>query len=213
MSVDVKICGINDPYAMKAAVEGGARYVGLVFHPASPRAVNAGMAAELAALVPPHIMKVGLFVNPKDTELRDILKDVPLDMIQLHGKEPPKRVASVKGMTGLPVMKAIALAASADLDKISEYETVADRLLFDAKAPEGALPGGNARTFDWSLLDGKTFAKPWMLAGGLNAHNLAEAVRMAHPPAIDVSSGVEDHPGHKNSAKIRELLMLATRLS
>ena len=212
MSVEVKICGINDPRAMKAAVENGARYVGLVFHPASPRAVTPAMAADLANLVPPLVTKVGLFVNPKDTDLRDVLKDVPLDMIQLHGDEPAKRVASVKGMTGLQVMKALSIATPADLDKVPEYEAVADRILFDAKAPEGALPGGNAKAFDWKILAGKSFKKPWMLAGGLNAHNLEEAIRVANAPAIDVSSGVEDHPGHKNIAKIRELLILAGRI-
>jgi phosphoribosylanthranilate isomerase len=212
MTIEVKICGINDPRAMKAAVEHGARYVGLVFYPASPRAVTPAMAADLANLVPPLVTKVGLFVNPKDTDLRDVLKDVPLDMIQLHGDEPAKRVASIKGMTGLQVMKALSIATPADLDKVPEYEAVADQILFDAKAPEGALPGGNAKVFDWKILAGRSFKKPWMLAGGLNAHNLEEAIRVASPPAIDVSSGVEDHPGHKNIAKIRELLILAGRI-
>lgn len=213
MSIDIKICGINDVAAMEAAVDHGARYVGLVFYPPSPRNVTPETAQYLTTLVPPLVTTVGLFVDPKDEDILRVLQDVPLGMIQLHGDEPPKRIKSIKGLTGLPVMKAIKISTAEDLEKIPAYEEVADYLLFDAKSLEnGALPGGNAKAFDWSILQGQKFAKPWMLAGGLNAQNLAEAVRITGAKIVDTSSGVEDRPGHKNVKKIIEFLAVGKRL-
>jgi phosphoribosylanthranilate isomerase len=214
MTISVKICGINDAIALTTAVEAGARYVGLVFYPPSPRAVTVELAQQLAALVPPHVTTVGLFVEPKDKDLLAVLQHVPLGMIQLHGDEPPKRVAAVKGMTGLPVMKAVKIASAEDLKTIPAFDAAADQLLFDAKAPPhmDALPGGNALAFDWGLLQGIKTTKPWMLAGGLNAGNLVEAVRITGAKMVDVSSGVEDSPGKKNPDKIRELIKLAQQL-
>jgi phosphoribosylanthranilate isomerase len=212
VSVDVKICGISDAVAMQATVAAGARYVGLVFYPPSPRAVTIEAARQLAALVPASVTPVGLFVDPNDDDLRYVLASVPLQIIQLHGDETPERVTTVRKLTGLPVMKAVKITTTADVAKARSYESAADLLLFDAHAPGAALPGGNARAFDWSLLHGQSFAEPWMLAGGLNAGNLAEAVRITGAKIVDISSGVEDAPGRKSPDKIRGFLGLAKRL-
>jgi len=213
MAIDVKICGITDEAGLRAAVEGGARYVGFVFHPPSPRALSAETARKLATLVPASVTAVGLFVDPDERELHALLKNVPLGMIQLHGKESPTRVMSVRAITGLPVMKAIGIGTVDDLAQIAAYESVADRLLFDAKpATDAKSPGGNAESFNWALMKGHVFKKPWLLAGGLTAQNLAEAVAASGAPGVDVSSGVEDRPGHKDPAKIREFLDAAKRL-
>jgi phosphoribosylanthranilate isomerase len=206
--IQAKICGVRTPEAIAAAVEGGARAIGLVFHPASPRAVDAAFAWQLARLAPTGLQVVGLFVDPQDDEIERVVAQVPLDLIQLHGKETPGRVADVKSHFGLPVMKAIAIGEASDLDRARSYEQIADRLLFDAKAPAGVsvLPGGNGLAFDWTLLTGQRWSRPWMLAGGLNQDNVAAAVRASGAASVDVSSGVEDRPGHKDPAKIRAFL-------
>lgn len=215
MAVEAKICGINAPEAMAAAVEGGAAYVGLVFYPPSPRAVTERQAAALAVLVPSSVVKVGLFVDMDDEGFRRILAAVPLDLLQLHGAETPERVRAVRALTGLPVMKAIKVATEADVAAADRYLGIADRLLFDAKAPpdlKGALPGGNALAFDWQLLGTHRWPCPWMLSGGLDAGNVADAVRISGAPAVDVSSGVERRPGVKDPAKIRAFLETVKRL-
>lgn len=215
MSVVVKICGINAPEAMAAALEGGARYVGLVFYPPSPRSVARETAAQLAAPVPSHVAKVGLFVDADDAALAQVLEAVPLDLLQLHGAETPARVAEIKRRFGVKVMKAVKIAAAADLDKAQEYVDVADRLLFDAQEPKGmagALPGGNGLVFDWQLLAGRQWKLPWMLSGGLTADNLAEAVAITEAVAVDVSSGVEERRGVKSPEKIRRFLEVARGL-
>jgi len=209
MTVRAKICGLNDPEAVRAAVEADAAFVGFVFYPPSPRAVTPGRAAELAALVPSGIGKVGLFVDAGDAEIDAVLAKAGLDMLQLHGKESPERVAELRERTGIRVMKAIPVAASADVERAPSYYKVADWLMFDAKPPKNmtnALPGGNALAFDWLLLKDWDFPLPWMLAGGLDAGNVAEAVRLSGARFVDVSSGVEDSPGVKNPDKIREFL-------
>ena len=215
MSVDVKICGLSTAETMTTAVEGGAAFVGLVFYPPSPRAVTPEQAAPLAALVPDGVIKTGLLVDAEDATIETILKDVPLDLLQLHGSETPERVAAIKARFGLPVMKVVKLRQQGDLEAVEPYLAVADRLLFDAKPPAEmteALPGGNALAFDWSILAGTTWPIPWMLAGGLTPDNVAEAVRISGAPAVDVSSGVEDSPGVKNSNKIRAFLDAARAL-
>ncbi|MEQ8355668.1 MAG: phosphoribosylanthranilate isomerase [Kiloniellaceae bacterium] len=212
MSVDVKICGISTAEAMTAAVEGGAAFVGLVFYPPSPRAVTPVEAAPLAALVPGGVVKTGLLVDADDSAIETILKEVPLDLLQLHGAESPKRVAEIKLRFGLPVMKVVKLRQQGDLESVQPYLAVADRLLFDAKPPAemaGTLPGGNAVAFDWTILAGTTWPLPWMLAGGLTPQNVAEAVAVSGAPRVDVSSGVEDAPGRKNPRKIRAFLRAA----
>jgi len=215
MRVAVKICGLNSPAAVRAALAGGAAFVGFVFYPPSPRCVSPDQAAILAGLVPEGVVRVGLFVDPDDDTLRRVTARAKLDLVQLHGSETPDRVAAVKRLTGLPAMKAIKVADSSDVAAADRYVPVADRLLFDAKVSEvqpGALPGGNAVSFDWALLSGRTWRLPWMLSGGLHAGNLAEAVRISGAPAVDVSSGVEEHPGVKDPAKIKAFLATAQAL-
>lgn len=209
MSVDVKICGISTPEAMTVAVEGGAAFVGLVFYPPSPRAVAPAEAAPLAALVPEGVVKTGLLVDADDGTIAEILKAVPLDLLQLHGSESPERITEIKDRFGLPVMKAVKLRQPGDLEAVEPYLAAADRLLFDAKPPEdmeNALPGGNALSFDWTILAGTRWPLPWMLAGGLTPENVARAVETTGAVAVDVSSGVEDAPGRKNPAKIKAFL-------
>lgn len=215
MSVQVKICGLSTPETMTAAVEAGAAFVGLVFYPPSPRAVTPAQAADLAALVPAGVIKTGLLVDADDASIEAILKAVPLDLLQLHGSENPERVAEIKARFGRPVMKVVKLRQEGDLEAVEPFFEVADRLLFDAKPPAemtGALPGGNALAFDWTLLAGKTWPLPWMLAGGLTAENLAQAVTITGASAVDTSSGVEDASGHKNPEKIRAFLAAARTL-
>ena len=209
MPVKAKICGINSADAMRAAIDGGADFVGLVFYPPSPRAVSIARAAELARLAPDGIVKVGLFVDMDDAGLSEILASVALDLLQLHGAESPDRVRAVRKLAGRPVMKAVKVAGRADIAAAGEFLDAADRLLFDAKAPpgmKGALPGGNALVFDWTLLAGRNWPVPWMLSGGLDPANVAEAVRISGAPAVDVSSGVEARPGVKDPALIAQFL-------
>jgi len=213
MSVAVKICGLNDADGVAAAVAGGAALVGFVFFPASPRYVEPETAARLGANVPKTILKVGLVVDADDATLARIVERGKIDMLQLHGAETPTRAAEIHLRFGLPVMKVIPVETALDVDKAREFESVADRLMFDARPPKDATrPGGNARPFDWSLLKGRAFAKPWLLAGGLTAANVAEAVRASGARAVDVSSGVETAPGQKSPAKIAEFLRIATAL-
>ncbi len=211
MAVEAKICGIREDAAARAAVEGGAAFVGFIFYPPSPRAVAPEVAARIAAGLPSGLGKVAVTVDADDAALGAILKAYDFDLLQLHGKESPARVAEVRKRFGRPVMKAIPVAGAEDLGRVRDYLPVVDRLLFDAKPPKdmkGALPGGNALSFDWTLLAGKDWPKPWFLSGGLDAGNLAEALRVTRAPAVDVSSGVEDKPGRKNPDKIAAFLQV-----
>lgn len=210
MNVRVKICGLREPAHVAAAVGAGAAYVGFVFFAKSPRHVGIPDAAALTAAVPPGVAKVALTVNASDAELDAITATVPLDMLQLHGSESPGRVAEVRARYGLPVMKAIGVAAEADLAAIQTFGRVADQLLIDAKPPEGAaLPGGNGIVFDWRLVARKYWPCPWMLAGGLTPGNVAEAIRLTGARQVDVSSGVESAPGVKDEGMIRAFLAAA----
>jgi phosphoribosylanthranilate isomerase len=213
MSVAAKICGISTEEAVAVAAAGGASYVGFVFYPPSPRAVNATRAAQLCAAVP-GVRRVGLFVDADDPTIAAVLDRAPLDLLQFHGDETPERVAEAKARFRLPVMKAVAIAGPEDVAAASRYEEVADMLLFDAKPPRraDALPGGNGLAFDWQLIAGREWKLPWMLSGGLNAALLPEAVRISGAGAVDVSSGVEHRPGHKDPDKIREFLAVARSL-
>lgn len=209
MTVRAKICGLNDPVAVRAVVDAGAAFIGLNFYPPSPRAITPVQAAELAALVPASIGKVGLFVDADDDAIDAVLASVPLDMLQLHGGESPERVAGLRGRTGLKVMKVIKVAGAADLEPAPDWYDAADWLMFDAKPPKemkNALPGGNALAFDWLLLKDWEFPLPWMLAGGLNGENVADAVRLSGARYVDTSSGVEGRPGVKSPEKIRQFL-------
>lgn len=214
MRLETKICGISTPETLAAAAAHGARYVGFVFYPKSPRYVGPALAAQLARQAPTGLRTVGLFVSPDDELLDTILSQVPLDMIQLHGDETPARVAEIRRTVSMPVKKAIRIASDDDLRRARDFEPIADSLLFDAKPPDNvtALPGGNGIAFDWTLLAGSRWSKPWMLSGGLNARNLAEAVRMTGAKAVDTSSGVEDRPGNKTPDLIREFLTEAALL-
>ncbi|MGY6632722.1 MAG: phosphoribosylanthranilate isomerase [Alkalilacustris sp.] len=197
----VKICGLRSPGDVAAAAEAGAAYVGLVFFDRSPRHVDLPTARAAALAAPVGVVKVGLFVDPTDAELDAVLGVVPLDMVQLHGHETPGRVSEVRRRSGLPVMKAVGISGARDLETLVAHGQVADQLLVDAKPGPGAtLPGGNGLAFDWTLLQGRRWPVPWMLAGGLTADNVAEAVRLTGARQLDVSSGVERAPGVKDPA-------------
>lgn len=215
MSLAAKICGINSPDALEAAVDGGARYVGFVFYAPSPRFITPEQAVMIAAPAPSTVKKVGLFVDAEDGAIQATLDACPLDMLQFHGAESPERVMEAKKTFGLPVIKAIKLAGPDDLFRAGDYLGSADMLLFDAKPPddlEGALPGGNALAFDWELLSGAQWPCPWLLSGGLNTDNLAEAVEITGTGMVDVSSGVEDTPGHKDPARITAFLETVAKI-
>jgi len=212
VAIDVKICGIDRNASIDAAVENGAAYLGFVFYPPSPRNLTIEKATQLINHVPKNIKTVGLFVDPTNLEVEAVLKNTSLDFIQLHGLETPNRVTEIKNLSNLPILKAIQLADQNDLKSAREYFDVADRLLFDAKAPmnlENALPGGNAISFDWGILKDTKIPVPWMLAGGLIAENISEAVKESGTSTIDVSSGVEDIPGRKNLSLIKDFLTAA----
>jgi len=213
MSIDVKICGINSAAALDAAGQDGAKMLGFVFFNKSPRNVTLDEARELLAQVPQGITKVALMVNPTDAEAVSIARELPFDLIQLHGSETVERVTELKAITGLAVMKAVGIEGADDIARAHAYEDVCDYILLDAKPPKGAaLPGGNALSFDWTLIAGEKWRKPWLLAGGLSADNLAEAVKTSAASFVDVSSGVEDAPGQKSVEKIRAFLDLARSL-
>lgn len=201
--VRVKICGLTSPADVAATVAAGAAYAGFNFFRRSPRHVTTEQARALALEAPDGLCKVALVVDADDATLDAIVAEVPLDMIQLHGHETPARVAEVKARYGLPVMKVIGVAEEADLAGLLDYQLVADQILVDAKAPKGAmLPGGNGLTFDWRLLVGRKWLKPWMLAGGLTPENVGQAIQRTGARQVDVASGVESAPGVKDAARI-----------
>ncbi|WP_299814381.1 phosphoribosylanthranilate isomerase [uncultured Jannaschia sp.] len=201
--VRVKICGLRTPDDVAAAARAKAAYMGLVFFSASPRHLDPATARALALSAPVGLAKVALLVDPDDALLEEVLRIVPLDMLQLHGRESPARVAEIRARSGLPVMKAVGLRDAADLAALDAYADVADQILVDAKPPEGAaLPGGNGIGFDWRLIADRTWQVPWMLAGGLTPDNVGEAIRLTGARQVDVSSGVEAAPGAKDPARI-----------
>ncbi|HKR18983.1 MAG TPA: phosphoribosylanthranilate isomerase [Stellaceae bacterium] len=213
MSVAAKICGLSTPETVAAAITGGARFVGFVFFPPSPRNLSPAQAGPLVRGVPADVTRVGVFVDPDDELLKRVLAAAPLDLIQLHGEETPTRVAQIKQRFGKKTMKAIKVAGDSDLDAAPRYYSVADWLMFDARPPKTATrPGGNALAFDWELLSARRWPLPWMLSGGLTPDNVAEAVRVSRATAVDVSSGVESAPGVKDVAKIRTFLRTVAAL-
>lgn len=215
MAIEAKICGLTTSECIDIAIAGGAAFIGLVFYAKSPRHLIPDEAGALSRPVAGKVGRVGLIVDESDENIAAILAACPLDMLQLQGQESPSRVAEIRDKFSLPVMKAVAISTAADLATARSYENVADRLLFDAKPPaslKGALPGGNAVSFDWRILAGQKFSRPWMLAGGLTVENLATAVRISGTKAVDTSSGVEDRPGVKNPQKIKDFLALARSL-
>jgi phosphoribosylanthranilate isomerase len=209
-SVRVKICGLRSPADVAAVAAAGAAYAGFVFFPKSPRHLTVDQARLAALAAPPGLAKVALVVDADDAALDMIVEAVPLDMLQLHGHETPDRVAALRDRYGLPVMKAVGVAGEDDLATLGDMIRAADQILVDAKPPKGAdLPGGNGLSFDWRLLTGLRWPKPWMLAGGLTAKNVAEAVRLTGARQVDVSSGVESAPGVKDHGLIRAFVAAA----
>lgn len=202
-----KICGLSTPEAVDAALTHGAAYLGFVFFPNSPRAVTPDDAARLAAPARGRTRIVALLVDPTADELVSVVETLAPDMIQLHGRETPERVAAVRATHGLPVIKALGVRQGADLDAAPAYEGVADHLMLDARPPENAdRPGGHGAAFDWTLLAGRRFAAPWFLAGGLNPGNVRAAIAETGAPLVDVSSGVERPPGRKDPELIGAFL-------
>ena len=215
MPVTAKICGVNAPEAAAAAIAGGASHIGLNFYPPSPRYIGLSAATALAAGVPPEVCRVGLFVDADDDTLGATLDAVGLDLLQLHGDESVDRVSAVRQRFGVEVMKVIRVAGADDIAQAGAFAGVADWLLFDARAPQdmpGALPGGNALSFDWRLIAGRDWPVPWMLSGGLDTDNLADAVAVSGARVVDVSSGIEDRRGHKSPALIAAFLALTATL-
>ena len=202
MSTRVKICGLGTRETLAAALDAGADLVGFVHFSASPRHLGWPEARALAALVRGQAERVVLLVDPDDDTLRAALESVEPDLIQLHGRESPARVAEIRALAGRPVMKALGIGTAADLARVSDY-AAADRLLLDAKPPPGAvLPGGNGLAFDWRLIAGAALPDGWMLSGGLRPGTVAEALRRTGAGAVDVSSGVETRPGVKDPGLI-----------
>lgn len=202
-----KICGLRSPEDVTAAAAAGAAYVGFVFFAPSPRHMDPAAARDAALAAPSGVAKVALTVDADDDMLDALLAQVPLDMLQLHGRESPERVAQIRERFGLPVMKAVGVATSEDLPALEAYGRVADQLLVDAKPkPGAAVPGGNGVAFDWRLIAGRRWPVPWMLAGGLTAANVGEAMRLTGAHQVDVSSGVERERGVKDAGLMQAFM-------
>jgi phosphoribosylanthranilate isomerase len=210
MSLLVKICGLRTPDALDAALEAGADMVGFVFFPPSPRHIGAEQARMLGERVTGRARKVALSVDASDEELAQAVEALKPDMLQLHGSETPERVAAVRARFGLQVMKALPVETRADLARVRRYETGVDRILFDARAPrEATRPGGLGKAFDWHLLEHLDLTVPFMLSGGLDAGNVADALRITRAPSVDVSSGVERALAEKDPDRIRAFIRAA----
>ncbi len=210
MSVQVKICGLTSAEAADAAAKAGADFGGLVFHSRSPRRLGPEEAAFIAGRLRGRCRIVVVVAGANDTEIADIVANVKPDFLQLHGGESPARAAAIRSRFGIAVIKAFAIADEADFANVPAYEDAVDMLLFDAKAPEGAArQGGHGAAFDWQLLRRQNFLRPWFLAGGLSAENVARAIRTSGAAAVDVSSGVETAPGVKSSDLIRAFVAAA----
>jgi phosphoribosylanthranilate isomerase len=210
MALAIKICGLRTPETLDVALESGADMVGFVFFGPSPRNLAISASRALGVRAQGRAAKVALTVNANDETLHAIVAALKPDMLQLHGNEPPERVAVVRSRFRLPVMKALPIAIRADLSPIREYANVADCLLFDARpSPDDTRPGGLGKVFDWTLLAGLNATVPFMLSGGLDAGNVAEAIRITRAPGVDVSSGVERTPGEKDPDKIRAFIRAA----
>ena len=214
MSILVKICGINSAEAADAAVRAGADFGGLVFHPKSPRHLSLDTARALTERMRGRLQLVALIADANDETISAVTSAVKPDFLQLHGTETLARAGEIRSRFGIPIIKAVAVADVNDLAGAAAYEPVADMLLFDAKAPDGAArPGGHGAAFDWQLLRGRKFAKPWLLAGGLTPANVARAIDSAQAPGVDVSSGVETAPGVKSAALIGDFISAARGLA
>jgi phosphoribosylanthranilate isomerase len=210
MSVLIKICGLKTPAALDAALDAGADLVGFVFFPPSPRHIGFEAARTLGERVKGRARKVAVSVDANDELLKSCIAALKPDLLQLHGREPPERVAVIRSRFGLPVMKALPITERADLSSVHLHAKVADLLMFDARAPrEATRPGGLGKAFDWRLLENLALPVPFVLSGGLDAGNVAEALRITRPDGLDVSSGVEQAPGEKDVEKIRAFIRAA----
>ena len=210
MSLLVKICGLSTRETLDVALEAGADMVGFVFFPPSPRHLSLGTARELGKQAKGRAVKVALTVDADDATLENIIETLQPDILQLHGKETTARLRDVKSKFGLPVMKALPVETAADLAPLAGYAGVADRVLFDARAPKDATrPGGLGAVFDWHVLEKLDLELPFMVSGGLNATNAAEAIRVTRAGGVDVSSGVERAPGVKDPEMIRTFIRAA----
>lgn len=213
--IKTKICGISSLDSLEAALVGGAAAVGFVFFSSSPRHVNIDSASKLIAEVPKNILRVGLIVNMRDSHIKEIVNNLTLDMLQLHGDETPERTLEIKKLSNLPVIKAIKVANPSDISRAVPYINLVEQILFDAMPPkdmERALPGGNAISFDWNWLGDKNLPYPWMLSGGLNVKNVETAVKISGASFVDVSSGVEKRPGSKDPMMIKEFLDVVSQI-
>jgi phosphoribosylanthranilate isomerase len=207
MPVTVKICGLSTPETLDAALDAGADMVGFMFFPASPRHLSLGTARELGTRVKGRAKKVAVSVDADDASIENCIEALRPDLLQLHGKETVARIRDIKAKFGVPVMKVIAVETAADLSSVAGYAAVADRILFDARAPKDATrPGGLGVPFDWHLLENLKLAVPFMVSGGINAANVEAALRVTGAPGVDVSSGVESAPGKKDVALIRAFI-------
>ena len=212
MPVPAKICGLSTPEAVSAALDGGAAFLGFMFFAASPRNVAPEAAERLARPVRGRAKVVAVAVDPTNETLDRIASILAPDLIQLHGRETPARVREVAERTGAGVIKVLPVAEARDLEAAADFDGLADHLMFDAKLPPDlGRPGGGGASFDWDLLSGRRFARPWLLAGGLDPWNLAEAVARSGAPMVDVSSGVERGPGLKDPALITAFLDAARK--
>lgn len=210
MTLLVKICGLRTPETLDAALAAGADMVGFVFFPPSPRHIGFEAARALGQRVQGRALKVALSVDASNDDLAKLVEALKPDLLQLHGRETPERVAIIRSRFGLPVMKALPVERKSDLAPIRIYEKVADRILFDARAPrEATRPGGLGKKFDWHLLEGLDLKVPFVLSGGLDAANVGEALRITGAPSVDVSSGVERAPGVKDPDKIHAFVRAA----
>ena len=210
MTIAVKICGLTSPDAIDAAAGAGAVYGGLVFHPRSPRFLVLGQARLLAERMRGRLKSVALITDMDDAGIAELVKTVAPEFLQLHGRESVQRTAEIRARFGLPVIKALPVADASDLAVASDYEKIADMLMFDAKPPKGAeRPGGHGAAFDWKILAGRSFVKPWFLAGGLDPDNVARAIELAGARQVDVSSGVESSAGVKDPARITAFINAA----
>jgi len=211
VSAQVKICGLSTVDAVETALTHGADYLGFVFFERSPRHITLDQAVHLLAQIKGQAKSVAVTVNADDTLLQGI-KDAGFDMVQLHGSETPERVAEIKALLDLPLIKALAVSSKDEVNAQKDAFPQAEMLLFDAKPPKSgtALPGGNGLSFDWRILDDVTFSKPWALSGGLTVQNVEAAIQLTKAPMVDVSSGVESAPGVKDMTKIAAFLKAAT---
>tara|TARA_B100001029_G_scaffold141656_1_gene121169 strand:+ start:159 stop:809 length:651 start_codon:yes stop_codon:yes gene_type:complete len=216
VAIKVKICGVDRQETVEASVDAGASMIGLVFYEKSPRFLNLTRATSITQNIPKSVKKVGLFVDPTNREISEVIENVKIDTLQLHGNESPERVRDIKDFTGLSIIKVIKVRTLQDLNLFKAFVDIADNFLFDAKVnieKNSNLPGGNAISFDWKVLSGVKIPKPWILAGGLDKNNVSEAIKITNAKAVDVSTGVEDKLGVKGTRKIIDFIEATRKLS